>query len=69
MSFSFEILQLNVVRKSQLKIVERLGSGRYGEAHLCYYIGTNSSALVAVKSLDSNCSYEKRSAVFSSGPY
>merc|ERR1719384_2825818 len=52
--------ELNVVRKSQLKIVERLGSGRFGEAHLCYFIGNQSSALVLVKSLETSCSFEKR---------
>ena len=52
---------MNVVRKSQLKIVERLGSGRFGEAHLCYFIGNQSSALVLVKSLETSCSFEKRS--------
>ena len=52
---------MNVVRKSQLKIVERLGAGRFGEAHLCYFIGNQSSALVLVKSLETSCSFEKRS--------
>lgn len=54
---------MNVVRKSQLKIVERLGTGKFGEAHLCYFIGNKSSALVVVKSLDSSCSFEKRSVL------
>ena len=51
---------MNVVRKSQLKIVERLGAGRFGEAHLCYFIGIKSSALVVVKSLDPSSSFEMR---------
>ena len=50
------------MRQSQLKIVERLGSGSFGETHLCYYLGNKTSALVVVKSLDTNATYEKRSA-------
>ena len=53
-------LKLKSVNKSQLIIVERLGTGQFGEVHLCHYLGSFSSSLVAVKSLDRDCSSDQR---------
>ena len=64
---SIRFQAFRTVRQSQLKIVERLGAGSFGECHLCYYLGSQNSALVVVKSLDSNASFEKRSALPNSG--
>eukprot|EP00090_Calanus_glacialis_P009630 TRINITY_DN18028_c0_g1_i5.p1 TRINITY_DN18028_c0_g1~~TRINITY_DN18028_c0_g1_i5.p1 ORF type:complete len:543 (-),score=125.60 TRINITY_DN18028_c0_g1_i5:483-1880(-) len=53
-------VKLKPVNKSQLKIVERLGTGQFGEVHLCHYLGSSSSSLVAVKSLDPNSTSDQR---------
>jgi len=53
-------MKLKAVKNCDLKIVERLGRGKYGEVHLCHYLGSSSSALVSVKSLDRNCSSDQR---------
>ena len=54
-------VKLKSVRNSELKIVERLGRGQYGEVHLCHYLGSSSSSSVYVKSLDQKCSPDQRS--------
>ena len=48
------------VKKSQLRIVEKIGVGQFGDLHLCHFLGSYSSALVAVKSLDGDCASETR---------
>ena len=53
-------VKLKPVNKSQLKIVERLGTGQFGEVHLCHYLGSSSSSLVAVKSLDPSSTSDQR---------
>lgn len=53
-------IDLKPVKKSQLKIVERIGAGRFGEVHLCHYLPSSSSYLVAVTSLDSCCTDDIR---------
>jgi len=40
--------------------VERLGTGQFGEVHLCHYLGSSTSSLVAVKSLDRDCTSDQR---------
>ena len=53
-------VELKPVNKSQLKIVERLGTGQFGEVHLCHFLGSSSSSLVAVMSLDPHSSSDQR---------
>ena len=53
-------VRLKSVRNSDLKIVERLGRGQYGEVHLCHFLGSSSSSSVYVKSLDQKCSSDQR---------
>ena len=53
-------VKLKPVNKSRLKIVERLGTGQFGEVHLCHYLGSSSSSLVAVKSLDPSSTSDQR---------
>lgn len=60
-----------LIARSMLKIVERIGRGQFGDVHLCHYFQGSSlthsssasdhhpsspSTLVAVKSLETNCS-------------
>ena len=42
------------IQRSQLRILERLGRGQYGDVHVCHHLDSPSSSLVAVKSLESN---------------
>ena len=47
--------------RSMLKLVERVGRGRWGEVHLCHLQSAPcSSSLVTVTSLDPACSQEDR---------
>ncbi len=44
------------ILRSQLRILERLGRGQYGDVHVCHHVtdACSSSSLVAVKSLETN---------------
>jgi len=53
-------VKLKSVKNSDLKIVEKLGRGKYGEVHSCHFLGSFSSAMVYVKSLDQKCSSDQR---------
>jgi len=58
-----------LIKRSQLKIIEKIGKGKYGEVHLCHLLDnsqicllssssnilSSTSSLVAVKSLDADC--------------
>ena len=57
---TFSHVKPKKVKRSQLKIVEKIGVGQFGEVHLCHFLGSSSSAVVAVKSLDVDCTSESR---------
>ena len=53
--------EVPAVDRSMLKLVERVGRGRWGEVHLCHLQSAPcSSSLVTVTSLDPACSQEDR---------
>ena len=54
-----------VIQRSQLKLVERLGRGRWGEVHLCHLASAPGSSLVTVQSLEPVAPPEQRAAFHS----
>jgi len=53
--------EVPAVERSMLKLVERVGRGRWGEVHLCHLQSAPcSSSLVTVTSLDPKCTQEDR---------
>lgn len=54
---------IKVIARSELKILEKIGRGQFGEVHSCHFVDSsnNDSSVVAVKSMDSTASAVMRS--------